>query len=104
MKAQVGPVSLELKSIEDLHKFVTNQAPCVVGYFKDDSSSLKTSFLKIADKLREKLNFAHTSSESILNEKKIRYVHDVIAFLEKNREECKPLRALFFCQAPMCWK
>ncbi|KAK9890375.1 hypothetical protein WA026_010468 [Henosepilachna vigintioctopunctata] len=67
MKAQVGPSSRELKTIEDLEKFLRAENDVsVVGFFEKESD-LKTAFLKIADKLREKVRFAHSSHKEVLN-------------------------------------
>lgn len=68
MRAQVGPSSKELKSVEELEQFVSKDDVAVVGFFKTESD-LKVSFLKLADKLREKVRFAHTTTSSVLKEK-----------------------------------
>lgn len=66
MKAQVGPSSKELKSPECLKGFLSSEKEAgVVGFFEKDSD-LKSSFLKLADKLREKVRFAHTSASELL--------------------------------------
>lgn len=68
MKAQVGPSSVELKTPESLKKFLAAEKDsALVGFFEKDSD-LKTAFLKIADKLREKVRFAHTSNKELLKE------------------------------------
>lgn len=67
MKAQVGPSSKELTSAECLKNFLSSEKESsVVGFFEKDSD-LKTAFLKLADKLREKVRFAHTSAKELLN-------------------------------------
>ncbi|GIY17986.1 protein disulfide-isomerase A3 [Caerostris extrusa] len=66
MKAQVGPSSKELQSLEDAEKAVKDDV-VVIGYFSDSSSTLKEEFLKAADKLRESVSFAHTSNKDILD-------------------------------------
>ncbi|CAG9817020.1 unnamed protein product [Phaedon cochleariae] len=66
MKAQVGPSSKELKNADDLKKLLAaEKESTVVGFFEKESD-LKVAFLKIADKLREKVKFAHTSSKDLL--------------------------------------
>lgn len=72
MKAQVGPSSKELNSNEDLEKFLKSEKESsIVGFFEKESD-LKAAFLKVADKLREKVRFAHTSSKSLLEHKDIK--------------------------------
>ncbi|GJQ69959.1 ERp60 [Trypoxylus dichotomus] len=66
MKAQVGPSSKEVSSIEELEKYLGAEADVtVVGLFEKETE-LKGAFLKIADKLREKVRFAHTSFKDVL--------------------------------------
>lgn len=68
MKAQVGPSSKELKSLEEYEKFLQDEV-VVVGYFEDASSGLKDEFVKAADKLRESVSFGFTSNSEILEKK-----------------------------------
>ncbi|EFA11421.1 Protein disulfide-isomerase-like Protein [Tribolium castaneum] len=66
MKAQVGPSSKELTSVQDLEKFLKAENDVsVVGFFEKESD-LKTAFLKLADKLREKVRFAHSTYKPVL--------------------------------------
>lgn len=66
MKAQVGPSSKELTNTADFEKFLkAEQDVSVVGFFKTESE-LKAAFLKLADKLREKVRFAHTTYAELL--------------------------------------
>lgn len=65
MKAQVGPSSRELSSQADFDKFLSNNDVSVVGFFEKESD-LKAAYMKIADKMREKVRFAHTSQKDIL--------------------------------------
>lgn len=70
MKAQVGPSSKELTSADCLKNFLgSEKESSVVGFFEKDSD-LKTAFLKLADKLREKVRFAHTSAKELLDKQK----------------------------------
>lgn len=72
MKAQVGPSSKELNSEADLNKFLNaEQEVSVVGFFEKETD-LKVSFLKLADKLREKVRFAHTSSKALLDKQGVK--------------------------------
>lgn len=65
MKAQTGPASRELASLEQLEKYLKEQETTVVGFFEKDSA-LKSVFLKYADKYREKLRFGHTGAADAL--------------------------------------
>lgn len=72
MKAQVGPSSKELKSDECLKNFLAaEKETTVVGFFEKDSD-MKTAFLKLADKLREKIRFAHTSAKELLDKQGVK--------------------------------
>lgn len=72
MKAQVGPSSKELKTAECLKGFLASEKEsAVVGFFKKDSD-LKAAFLKLADKLREKVRFAHTSAKELLDKQGVK--------------------------------
>lgn len=65
MKAQTGPASKELNSLTEFEAFTKVQETSVIGFFAKDSA-LKSVFLKYADKLREKVRFAHTSASDVL--------------------------------------
>lgn len=66
MKAQVGPSSKEVSSLEELEKYLGADADVtIVGLFEKETE-LKGAFLKIADKLREKVRFAHSSFKDVL--------------------------------------
>lgn len=66
MRAQVGPASREVNSLEEFEKFIGTHEASIFGFFKKDSD-LKKTFVKYADKMREKLRFGHTSAEQVLN-------------------------------------
>lgn len=66
MKSQVGPGSRVLSSVDDFEKITSKDEVVVVGFFNKDSD-LKTAFLSLADKLREKVSFAHSSNEEVLS-------------------------------------
>ncbi|XP_073844723.1 disulfide-isomerase A3 [Musca autumnalis] len=66
MRAQVGPASKEVKSVEELDKFLAAKETSIFGYFKDANSKLAKTFLKFADKNREKYRFGHSSNEEVL--------------------------------------
>lgn len=74
MKAQVGPSSKELTSIEQLEKFLKAENDvAVVGFFEKESD-LKAAFLKLADKLREKVRFGHSTYKDVLEKQGIKYI------------------------------
>jgi protein disulfide isomerase family A protein 3 len=72
MKAQVGPSSVELKTPDCLKKLLAAEKESVVVGFFEKESDLKVAFLKVADKLREKVKFAHTSFKELLDTNKIK--------------------------------
>ncbi|GLV37667.1 Endoplasmic reticulum p60 [Carabus blaptoides fortunei] len=71
MKAQVGPSSKELTSVADLDKFLAYNDVSVVGFFEKESD-LKVAFLKLADKLREKVRFAHSTHSDVLKKQGVK--------------------------------
>jgi len=64
MKAQVGPASKELKSVAEAEKELA-KSEVVVYCLADASSDLAKTFQKVAAKLRETVNFAHSASEDV---------------------------------------
>jgi protein disulfide isomerase family A protein 3 len=65
MKAQVGPSSQELSSVADLEDFISKDDIAVVGFFEKETD-LKGAFLKLADKLRERARFGHSTTKAVL--------------------------------------
>jgi len=66
MKAQVGPSSKELTSVAEFESFLKAESDVsVIGFFEKETD-LKAAFIKLADKLREKVRFAHTSYKDLL--------------------------------------
>ncbi|KAJ0069865.1 hypothetical protein NL108_015397, partial [Boleophthalmus pectinirostris] len=66
LKKQAGPASVELKSEEDLDKYISDQDASVIGFFSDSSSSAQAEFLKAASALRESYRFAHTNEAGLI--------------------------------------
>lgn len=66
MKAQVGPSSQELNSAAAFEDFTSKDDVAVVGFFEKETD-LKSAFLKLADKLREKVHFGHTTTKALLD-------------------------------------
>nr|CAD7579510.1 unnamed protein product [Timema californicum] len=66
MKSQVGPSSKDLNKDSELEEFINKEDVAVVGFFEKESD-LKSAFLKVADALREKVRFGHTSNRDLLS-------------------------------------
>lgn len=66
MKAQVGPVSKELKSLSDTEAFLA-KAEVAVIYFGGEGS-LRDVFMQAADMLRDSVRFGHVSDQVTLDE------------------------------------
>uniref|UniRef100_A0A1L8EE44 Protein disulfide-isomerase n=1 Tax=Haematobia irritans TaxID=7368 RepID=A0A1L8EE44_HAEIR len=66
MRAQVGPASKDIATVADLDKFLGAKETTIFGYFKDIDSKLAKTFLKFADKNREKYRFGHSSNSDVL--------------------------------------
>jgi len=66
MRAQVGPASRLIRSLEDLAKFLDTKETTVFGYFEDADDKLAKTFLKFADKNREKYRFGHSTDADVL--------------------------------------
>lgn len=81
MKAQVGPSSKELTCPKSHGEFLEKAEVALVGYF-DGESSLKTSFLKLADKLREKYRFGHVTDKDTLG--KLNYKSNIVLYRPKH--------------------
>ncbi|CAL1594853.1 unnamed protein product [Knipowitschia caucasica] len=67
LKKQAGPASVELKSEDDLEKFISDQDASVIGFFSASSSSEQQEFMKAASSLRESYRFAHSNDEGLIS-------------------------------------
>ncbi|ESN91789.1 hypothetical protein HELRODRAFT_70378 [Helobdella robusta] len=67
MKGKAGPSSKELKSLDDVKKFLDNFDPSVIGFFKSSSSEENVQFQKLASALSDNFRFAHTFDPSVLS-------------------------------------
>jgi protein disulfide isomerase family A protein 3 len=65
MRAQVGPASRDLVTVEKYDAFLKVQEAAIVGYFEKESD-LKATYLKYANQQREKLRFGHSSDPAVL--------------------------------------
>lgn len=75
MKAQVGPSSKDLVDLPAFEKFLKAEADVsVIGFFEKESD-LKGAFLKLADKLREKVRFGHTTNKDVIAKYDTKYVN-----------------------------
>lgn len=66
MRSQVGPSSRELLTVKDYEAILNKEDVVVVGFFEKEDD-LKGEFIKTADKMREDVIFAHTSSKEVLD-------------------------------------
>lgn len=66
MKSQVGPSSKDLSSEDIIKNFLSKDDVVVVGFFETETD-LKGKFIQLANKLREKVNFGHTTSQSVID-------------------------------------
>lgn len=73
MKSQVGPSSKDLSSDEIMKNFLAKDEVVVVGFFETETD-LKGKFIQLTNKLREKVNFGHTTSKSIIDKYNYKYV------------------------------
>lgn len=73
MKAQIGPSSKELQNHDDFNRFlnVGQDSVSLVGFFETDNN-LKTAYMNIADEMRGKCRFAHTSDKDLIKRHGIR--------------------------------
>jgi len=67
MRSQVGPASKELKTVEDLNTFLSKDDVGVIAFLSAKDSKLEKTFLKVSDKLREKVRFGHSSVPAVLS-------------------------------------
>ncbi|KAJ2948031.1 hypothetical protein O0L34_g9829 [Tuta absoluta] len=80
MRAQVGPSSKDLLTVEDYENYLNKDEVVVIGFFEKETD-LKGEFLKNADKMREETVFAHTSAKDVLD--KAGYKDNVVLFRPK---------------------
>ncbi|XP_050538934.1 protein disulfide-isomerase A3 [Daktulosphaira vitifoliae] len=81
MKSQVGPSSKDLATLEALELFISKDDVAVVGFFQTETD-LKGKFIQLANKLREKVNFGHSTSAPVLD--KYNYKNNVVLYRPKH--------------------
>ncbi|KAE9531198.1 hypothetical protein AGLY_010404 [Aphis glycines] len=81
MKSQVGPSSKDLSSEDIIKNFLSKDDVVVVGFFETETD-LKGKFIQLANKLREKVNFGHTTSQSVID--KYNYKNNVVLYRPKH--------------------
>ncbi|KAL5234942.1 hypothetical protein ACI65C_002352 [Semiaphis heraclei] len=81
MKSQVGPSSKDLSSEDIIKNFLSKNEVVVVGFFETETD-LKGKFIQLANKLREKVNFGHTTSQSVID--KYNYKNNVVLYRPKH--------------------
>ncbi|XP_014662378.1 PREDICTED: protein disulfide-isomerase A3-like [Priapulus caudatus] len=64
MRGQVGAASKEVKSVEEMEKFLENSVAGIIGFF-DSETDLYKIFKKTADSFREEYRFAHTFDSAV---------------------------------------
>lgn len=78
MRSKAGPTSRELKTDEEVAKFLDNVDQSIVGFFKSSSSELAKEFLKFADQFAEEYRFAHVTEPSLLA--KYKHENEIVIF------------------------
>ncbi|KAK9702113.1 Thioredoxin [Popillia japonica] len=67
MKLQVGKSYTEFVDAIEMEESIKMEKNVLIfGFFEEDSSEMKKAFMEIADKLRDKMKFACTSSKDVL--------------------------------------
>ncbi|XP_072004499.1 protein disulfide-isomerase A3 [Engystomops pustulosus] len=67
LKKQAGPASVDLKSVEEFDKFISDTDASVVGFFRSLYDTAHSEYLKVANTLREKYRFAHTDENELVD-------------------------------------
>ncbi|KAK3605669.1 hypothetical protein CHS0354_032626, partial [Potamilus streckersoni] len=78
LKYRAGPSSKELKTLEDVDKFLPHNDYFVIGFFRNDESEMAKTYRKVADALRLEILFAHTTEQTIRD--KYNYHDEIILF------------------------
>lgn len=82
MKSQVGPSSKEVQTLDELTAFIgLENEHTIVGFFEKETD-LKATFAKVADKLNDKIRFAHTTNKNVLEHHK--QTNNVVLFRAPN--------------------
>ncbi|KAL3865492.1 hypothetical protein ACJMK2_042877 [Sinanodonta woodiana] len=81
MKYMAGPASKELKTVEDVEKFLAHDDYSVIGFFRNNNSDLAKIYRKVADPVKMEILFAHTTEQAIKD--KYNYNNDIVLFQPK---------------------
>lgn len=81
MQAQVGPASKELIGEDCQKAFLESDEVGVIGYFEKDDSPLSAAFHAVSKKLREKVRFAHTNAQILLEKESLK--NDIVLYRPK---------------------
>jgi len=81
MRSQVGPSAKELLSVKSAEDFLAKEDVAVVGFF-EANNDLNRNFMKVADKLRESVNFGVSSSKNVIE--KYGYKSNIVLFRPKH--------------------
>lgn len=82
MRAQVGPSAKELLNVKSAEEYLAKEDVSVVGFFENESSELKSVFVKLADKLRESVRFGVSTNKDVLA--KYGYTNNIVLFRPKH--------------------
>ncbi|KAK3606224.1 hypothetical protein CHS0354_037897 [Potamilus streckersoni] len=81
MKHRAGPSSKEMKTVEDVEKFLSSNDYCMMGFFSNNENEMAMAYRKVAHNLRTEMLFAHTSEQAIMD--KYGYNDAIIMFQPK---------------------
>ncbi|PVD19713.1 hypothetical protein C0Q70_20204 [Pomacea canaliculata] len=83
MQKLSGPSSKEIGEVSEVEAFIARDGGSVIGFFEKADSNIAKAFQKVADSV-EDLRFAHTTSESVLEN--FKYKDNIVLFRPKVME------------------
>merc|ERR1711928_74184 len=81
MRSQVGPSAKEMLYVKSAEDFLAKEDVAVLGFF-EANNDLNRNFMKVADKLRESVNFGVSSSKNVIE--KYGYKSNIVLFRPKH--------------------
>lgn len=78
MRTKAGPSAKEIKSVDELEKFLNNFEHSIVAFVKSADSTLAAEFKKVADSLAESYRFAYTSEPAVLE--KYKHTDEIVIY------------------------